>query len=494
MSAPSSPTLTPAVGAATDRDLPVAALDHSCRWPVVVLSVAALAWLVFGLALLLVTSIKLHGPGFLSGAAWLTLGRVRPAAMNAILYGFACQAAFAIVPWLIVRLGRVRLENPVGMIIAGVVWNCAVGLGVLGILGGASTGFQWMEMPRFVSPVLFACYAAIGAFTLITFSRRREPLYVSQWYLLAALFWFPWVFSAANLLLHFFPVRGVMQAAVNAWYRGNLLEMWLTPVGLAAIFYFIPKLAGRPLHSRGLATLGFWTLVFAAGWTGFTQLIGGPLPAWMISASIGANLLLLVPILCATMNWVATLCSQRDCRADCADPTMRYILVGAACYVISSLEGLVLGTRSIAEVTRFTYVETARTFLTVFGFFGMTVLGALHYMLPRVTQAAGLSAKQVRLHFLCSAGGISVVFLALTAAGLVQGIKLHNPTVPMVDVIKATIPFMGISTLGWLILLAGQVVLLSGLASIAVRLCRPACQAVLGVLKDDGRAQAEVKA
>jgi cytochrome c oxidase cbb3-type subunit I len=71
----------------------------------------------------------------------------------------------------------------------------------------------------------------------------------------------------------------VMQAAVNAWYRSNLLEMWLTPVGLAAIFYFIPKLTGRPLHSQGLAKLDFWTLVFAAGWTGLTQLISGPLPA-----------------------------------------------------------------------------------------------------------------------------------------------------------------------------------------------------------------------
>jgi cytochrome c oxidase cbb3-type subunit I len=214
----------------------------------------------------------------------------------------------------------------------------------------------------------------------------------------------------------------------------------------------------------------------------------------MISASIGANMLLLLPILCVAMNWYSTLCGQGKCRAHCADPTMRYILFGATCYLISSLEGIFLGTRSVAEVTRFTYVETARTFLTIFGFFGMTALGALHYMLPRVTQAACFSAKQVRLHFLCSAGGISLVFVALTAAGLVQGLRLQNPTVPMVNVIKATIPFMGISTLGWLILLTGQVVFLVNLLNVVVRLCQPACQVVLSVLKDDGRVRAEVKA
>src|SRR5712692_7160522 len=226
MSAPSSPTVAPGAGASpAGRPVPVAEIDASLR-----------------------------GPGFLNGSAWMTYGRINPAAMNALLYGFASQAGLGVALWLLCRLGRVGLCCQGPLLIAGVFWNLGVAAGIFGILAGGSTGFQWLEMPRYASPILFAAYALIGLCAVITFHARRErPLYVSQWYLLAALFWFPWIYSAANYLLVFRPARGVMQAVVNAWFTNNFLGLWLAPVGLGAIFYFIPKLTGRPLHSRPLA-------------------------------------------------------------------------------------------------------------------------------------------------------------------------------------------------------------------------------------------------
>ena len=67
--------------------------------------------------------------------------------------------------------------------------------------------------------------------------------------MLASLFWFPWILSTAMLLLQFFPVRGVVQASVAWWFAGNLLVVWLPLAGLSATFYFLPKLAQRPLQS-----------------------------------------------------------------------------------------------------------------------------------------------------------------------------------------------------------------------------------------------------
>ena len=89
---------------------------------------------------------------------------------------------------------------------------------------------------------------------VLTFHQRRErQLYVSQWFLFAALFWFPWIYSTANLLLLGFRARGMAQAVIAWWYSDNLLVVWLGLVGLAAIFYFVPKLTSRELHSRYLA-------------------------------------------------------------------------------------------------------------------------------------------------------------------------------------------------------------------------------------------------
>ena len=89
--------------------------------------------------------------------------------------------------------------------------------------------------------------ALVAVWAVITFRLRREKhLYVSQWYLLAALLWFPWLYSTAQIMLLIEPVRGVVQAAVNWWFAHNVLGLWFTPIGLAAIYYFIPKVIGRP--------------------------------------------------------------------------------------------------------------------------------------------------------------------------------------------------------------------------------------------------------
>src|SRR2546425_7759959 len=135
-------------------------------------------------------------------------------------------------------------------------------------------------MPAYASPILFVAYTIIGVCGLLTFHQRREPaLYVSQWFLLAALFWFPWIYSTANILLVFAPVRGVMQAVVNWWFVGNLINIWFGFIGLAAIFYFIPRLTGRPLHSSYQAMFAFWALALFGGWGNIPH--SAPLPSWL---------------------------------------------------------------------------------------------------------------------------------------------------------------------------------------------------------------------
>src|SRR6185503_5824173 len=248
---------TPPKGAndpACDLRLPAAEIDASLRWPVLFLFASATAWLLVSSILWLVTSIKLGAPGFLADCPWLTFGRVRPAAANAFLYGFASQAALGIMLWMLCRLGGNRFVFRVPVLIATKFWNLGVTIGVVAILAGASTGFEWLEMPRYAAVFLFVAYLVIGLCALATFQMRRHcELYPSQWFLLAALFWFPWLYSAANYLLLLDPVRGTLQAAVNAWFTGNLTGLWLGPVALAGIYYFMPRLTGQPLYSLGLA-------------------------------------------------------------------------------------------------------------------------------------------------------------------------------------------------------------------------------------------------
>ena len=191
--------------------------------------------------------------------------------------------------WLLARLGRVELAQPFLITIGGKLWQVGVLVGLIAILAGENTGFEWLEMPRYASVILFFSFLLITVWAFVTHTRRSAvELYPSQWFILAALFWFPWIFTTATLLLQWFPVRGMTQASVAWWFGGNLLNVWLTLAGLAATFYFLPKLAGRPLQSRYLALFVILTTMVFGTWTGIPASAALPASTAACSSSIEA--------------------------------------------------------------------------------------------------------------------------------------------------------------------------------------------------------------
>jgi cytochrome c oxidase cbb3-type subunit 1 len=485
MSAPSSPAIpeTGAHGAACSVDgrATAAEIDASCRWPLLLLFTSSVCWLVFGTLLALIAAIKMHKGDFLADAAWLTLGRIRPASMNSFLYGFASQAGLGVMLWLLCRLGRVTLHFQWPALVAWKLWNIGVTIGVIAILAGASTGFEWLEMPRAAAGILFAAYVIIGLSAVATFVMRREcEVYPSQWYLLAALFWFPWIYSAANYLLVLDPVRGTLQAAVNGWFTGNFAGLWLTPLGLAGIFYFLPRQCEQPLHSRELAAYGFWTLAFFTNFSGLTGLIGGPVPRWMPAVSTAANVCLLVAVLSNGLNWHLTCraaCAGGSCKEWKKDFALCFVLFGALSYLVHGLAVTIMALPQVAAVTNFTYLTVARNHLLLHGFVGMVLFGCLYYIIPQLVRVKWPNEKWIRVHLLCSLIGVALLFLGLGLGGVLQGWRLADASVPFLNVMRGTIPFVGLSTLGVLLLLVGQLAFVANLAGLLRAFLAPLCQA-----------------
>src|SRR5271169_5368564 len=252
----SSLTASPpnATQASTSAEItPALAINTSCQLPLLLLFVKSAAWLLAGSVIGLAATLKFHNPNFLADHAWTTYGRLHPAQTIAFIYGFAVQAVLGVALWIIAHLGRTRLAMTPAIVAGCVIWNLGVFLGIAGVLAGEMTGYEWLEMPRFAAVFLFAGYLLIGLAGLAT--HRQLPgraAYTSLWFLLAALFWFPWIFSTAGLLLLAWPVRGVMQAALDWWYMNNLSTVFFGCAGLGAIFYFIPKILRRPLYSHAL--------------------------------------------------------------------------------------------------------------------------------------------------------------------------------------------------------------------------------------------------
>lgn len=411
-------------------------IDASAKWPVLVFLGSALFWLLLGGVLQLAAAIQLHTPAFLANCAWFTHGRLAPAAQNALVYGWGMNAAFAFGLWLMARLSATTLRHGGWLFVAAKFWNLGVCLGVGGILAGYSTSFELLEMPRFVTLLLLVAYAIIGVWVVTTFSiRNTENVYASQWYIFGAAFWFPWIYTIAQVMLFKAPVRGVLQPIVNAWYVHGLYGLWFIPMALAAIYYFLPKLLGKPVSYYYLAPLAFWWLVGSTALAGGSRLIGAPVPVWIPTLGIVANMMLVLPLVIIGLNFLGTLSGRLGLVN--GSLSLRFILLSIAGFLLSSVLGLALSLRSFAAFAQFTLLTGLRDWLVLYGCFSTAMFGAAYFFLPRLTGREWRSTALVQAHFGATALGLVLVTVGSFGAGWQQAHLLHDAAVPFAEITKA---------------------------------------------------------
>jgi cytochrome c oxidase cbb3-type subunit 1 len=478
-------------GSSATRVLAPAEIDCSCRLPLLVLFLSGAVWLVIGSVFALISSIKFHSPNFLAEAAWLTYGRVRPAYLNSLLYGFCLQAGLGVALWLLARLGRTTLAQRWLVTMGAVFWNLGVTVGVLGILSGDSTGFEYLEMPGYAALLALIGYLLIGIGGVITFHQRRErQLFVSQWFLFAALFWFPWIYSTANLLLLTFPVRGVAQAVIAWWYAGNLSVVWFGLAGIGTVFYFVPKLTNRELHSQYLALFAFWMLILFASWGGVPN--SAPVPAWMPAISTVATVLTIIAVLAVALNVYQT--TGRFVLIAKTSPSLSFVLCGVAALILASVMNISGVLFDNAQELHFTWFETARTQLQFYGFFTMVMFGAVYHILPQLTGTEFHFPKLVGVHFWVATLGIILIVVPLAIGGLVQAIQFQDATIPFINIAQTTLHFLRVSTLGDSLLWAGHLIFAGNLIGLVARFYRVRAAAAYATVTEDLFKAAEAKA
>ncbi len=439
-----------------DRDERIA-IDRSTSGPVLLFFGSAIFWLLVGSLLGAVSAFKMSYPTFLDSEGWLTFGRLRTAHLNAVAYGWASTAGIGVGIWLMARLSRVVLKHRTLLICAAILWNIGVLLGVLAILGGGSRSIEWLEIPGAITPILFVAYALIGVWAIIMFRYRRPGhVYVSQWYLLAAFLWFPWLYATANILLIWEPVQGSAMGAINWWYGHNVLGLWFTPIGLASAYYMIPKVIGRPIHSYYLSILGFWSLALFYSWNGMHHLIGGPFPAWMVSASVVASIMMFIPVITVAINHHMTM--RGHFQYVKWSPTLRFTVFGAMTYTLVSFQGSLMAIPSLNTITHFTDYTVGHSHLGLYGFFTMVMFGAMYYITPRLTGWEWPSASMIRWHFWLAAIGIGIMVSALTLGGLIQGFALYDVNVSFMQSVQFAAPFRLVRAVSGILLTAAHVV------------------------------------
>jgi len=430
------------------------AADQSSALVTFIFFSCAVVWLVVGSIAGLTSSIKLHEPDWLVQQAWLTFGRTRTIHLNAIAYGWAPMAAFGIANWLLPRLLKTPLMGARSAILGCMVWNAGLIAGVGCIAAGINDGMEWLEIPWQVDILLIVGGALMGLPLVYTLqSRKVSHLYVSVWYLGAALFWFPVLFLIANLpAVHF----GVQQATMNWWYGHNVLGLFYTPVALASVYYFLPKIIGRPVQSYNLSLLGFWTLAFFYGQVGGHHLVGGPVPAWLITLSIVQSVMMIVPVLAFSINQHLTMRGYFSKLI--YSPTLRFIVLGGMMYTLSSIQGSFEALRSVSTVVHFTHFTVAHAHLGLYGFFTMVMFGAIYFVMPRVMAWEWPYPALIAGHFWLVVLGFAVYFIGLSIGGWLQGMAMLDEAKPFMESVKVTIPYLKSRSVGGAVMTLGHLV------------------------------------
>lgn len=442
-----------------------AALDASGRLPVLICLGFAVFWLVAASAFGLAASLKLHLPDWLVQQPALTFGRIRPAHLNAVGYGWCSFAAFGVALWLMPRLLRTPLAGSRIAALGAVLWGAGVTLGIGAVLNGQSRGLEWLEIPTAFALLMIVGGGCMGVCLLQTLRARQvDHLYVSVWYIGAGLLWLPTL-----LIVAYWPGlhAGVQEAAMNWWYGHNVLGLWFTPIGLAAIYYFLPKVLGKPIHSYNLSLVGFWTLAFFYSQVGGHHLIGGPVPGWVISLSIVQSMMMLIPVIAVAINHHRTAWGHLSALR--YSPTLRFIVAGAWMYTAASVQGSFEALRSVNTVTHFTHFTVAHAHLGLYGFFSMAMFGAIYFIMPRLLVWEWPWSRAIALHFWLVVGGFAIYFTGLSIGGWLQGLAMLDANRPFMESVTLTRPYLISRSIGGTMMTLGHLVFAAHFTAMLLR-------------------------
>jgi len=409
---------------ATYRFEPDFAARQSILW--------SIAWLVGAAAVAVLLYGALLVPGVTGTISFLSYGRLHAVADTTLWFGWLGTAAFAAAYAILPRIAEVQLQNEVLGSATTLTWSVVLTGGIVALLLGMNQGRPLAELPAGVDIGVFLMLVFVMYNAGATVVRRREKtLYVSGWYLLAAVLLAPIVYVVGNL-----PVfRGLTDLIASGFYQNGLLMLWFLPVGFAIAHYVVPVETGNPLYSIALARAGFWSLVFAGGWTGQRLFLKGPGPAYLQSIAVAMTFVLLVPVLSSVANLIATARGRWHLVAQSFG--LRFAVTGLG---LAAVWIALTAFYSVPFVSRYfglTSYEAALRYLAGFGVFSAFAFALIYHAYPLMVGRDWYSRPLATFHFWTSLAGVALAtgglfgagagqagaLVATTAAGLSQATK-----------------------------------------------------------------------
>ena len=361
---------------------------------------------------------------------------------NGVVWGAFSTLFIGLCHWVVPRLCGTRLWRETWSRPLLLLWNVNLVVAMLLLMAGWNRGWELGELPLGNVLAIFGVLLALTVQMLMTIRHRRQtPLYVSLWYLIAALIW-----TDANLVLLLVGpnhLPGINNAAWHGLFIHYIVGLWITPAGYVLIYYFLPASVRAPIYSHKLSLIGFWSLAFFYPFVGIHHYLYSPIADWAETIAIVSSMMLIVPVWTVLQNFFGTMIGQwRDLGRNLP---AKFLIVGSVLYLAGCFQGSVEALRSIQEPTHFTDFVIAHSHLTIFGTFILWSVAGVLYVWPRLAGAPLASFRLANWGFWLIALGIGSMALVLSAQGLQQGFMLMAGA-EFLDTVVAIKPYWWVRT------------------------------------------------
>ena len=413
---------------------------------------SASVWLIVGTAYGLLAAVKLYWPEALEFSIF-SFGRIRPVHTNIVMFGWSSMALMGLALFVVARTSKIPLVRPDISRYGLWAWNIAMVLTIISLSLGFNRGPQ--EYREVLWPIMFlyACGLFCNFYcAYMTISKRKPPeIYVSNWYIMGA---FSWLSIIVLIAYTPFYQEGMGNIVIQGYYMHNAVGMWFTPLVLGVTYYALPRMLGKPIYSYALGALGFWTAILFYTLIGSHHFIFSPIPWWLQTTAILFSVGMMVPVWSGFGNFFLTARgSWHKVRRSYA---IIFLLVGIWGYALSSSQGTIEAFRSANIYWHFTNFTVGHSHLAMYGFVAFCIWGAIYGLLPRITGNKPSEAA-IGLHFWLSFVGGSVYIIAISIAGILQGISWVEGE-SFIASVDAAAPMWLWRSIGGFMMVAGHVV------------------------------------
>jgi len=390
-------------------------------------AVATIIWGIVGMTVGLLVAMQLFKPALNMGSQYTTFGRIRPLHTNAVIFAFVGNAIFMGVYYSLQRLLKARMFSDVLSKIHFWGWQLIIVATAITLPLGLTTSHEYAEMEWPIDIAITLIWVVFGINMFGTIIKRREKhMYVAIWFYIATFVTVAVLHIVNSIELpisafkSYYIYAGVQDALVQWWYGHNAVAFFLTTPYLGMMYYFLPKMANRPVYSYKLSILHFWSLIFIYIWAGPHHLLYTSLPSWVQSLSVVFSVMLIAPSWGGMINGLLTLRGAWDKVRE--DATLKFMVVGLTAYGMATFEGPMLALKQINAIAHYTDWIVAHVHVGALGWNGFLTFGILYWLIPRIYNTSLYSKKLASFHFWIGTLGIIFYAVPLYFAGFTQGL------------------------------------------------------------------------